>query len=164
MRRRRLATLALLAALGGAALAADEAIEPFALEDQHGVRVEVGAAVRTILLTRDMDGGGIVREALAGLEQAYLDERRAVYVADVSGMPGVVSRLIALPRMRRRPYRVLVDRDGSVSRRLPHVAGKATAIFLDGLRIARVAHLGSPGEVRAALEPPRDAGAAPGGD
>jgi hypothetical protein len=40
-------------------------IEPLTLTDQHGVERRVDAATRVVLLSRDMDGGGCVREALA---------------------------------------------------------------------------------------------------
>jgi hypothetical protein len=145
-------TLALAAALASAEpYAVDGTLRPFALEDQHGVRAEVGEGVQIILLTRDMDGGNLAKTALEDVPQSILDQRRAVYIADTSAMPALIARFTALPRMRKRPYRVLVDRDGKATRDLPYTKGTVTLIALDGLRIKRVEELTSVEGVRAEL-------------
>lgn len=121
------------------------------LEDQHGVRAEVDERVELLLVTRDMKAGDLVKKALDGIPQTRLDERHALYVADISGMPALVSRLFAVPRMRERAYRVLLDRDGSVARELPHVDGKPTLVSLAALRITAITHPATVDEVRQAV-------------
>jgi hypothetical protein len=138
----------------GAAWTEGETIPRLALEDQHGRRGEVDERVRLLLFTREMRAGGIVKEALADADQALLEARRAVYVADISGMPAVVSRLFAVPAMRRRAYRVLLDRDGAATEGLPAVEGKVTVVALDRLRITRITHATSAAELGELLRPP----------
>lgn len=127
-------------------------VRSMTLADQHGKSAEVGPAVRLLLVSRDMDGGNVVKEALADRGPSVLEERGAVYVADISGMPAMVSRFIAVPRMRQRAYRVLLDRDGAATRDVPHVRGKPTLLVLDAGRITRIAHPASAEELRAELE------------
>jgi hypothetical protein len=150
--------VALLCAAGAAAEPLDvgAALPALELADQHGESRAIDAAVRIVLFSRDMDGGKVVREALerkgegaAGL----LAERDAVYVADVSRMPGLVRRMIALPRMRRRPYPVLLDEKGAATAAFPSRDGRATVLFLDGLRVTRIAYEESPDAVLRVLEP-----------
>lgn len=145
-----LAALAPAAALGQG-VGVNDTIAAIALEDQHGQPGGVDATTRGILLSRDMDGGGLVREALAEDGAAQLERAGAVYVADVHGMPGLIRRMVALPRMRGRPYRVLVDTDGAPTAVLPSVPGKATWLRLDGLRVVEIRFLSSADEVRQAL-------------
>jgi len=131
-------------------------LETFELPDQHGVTHRVGDDVRVLLLSRDMDGGAIVRAALEtkGEEAAsFLATRGVVYVADVSGMPGIVRRLFALPRMRSRPYPVLLDTTGDVTRSLPSEEGRATAIWLDELRPVGVEFFASADDLLARIAP-----------
>ena len=159
MRSLLVLTLALAAALASAQLyTVDGTFRPFALEDQHGVRAEVGEGVQIIFLTRDMDGGNLVKTALAEVPQSILDQRHAVYIADTSGMPSLIARFTALPKMKKRPYRVLLDRDGKATRDWPFTAGTVTLIALDGLRIKRVEELTSVEGVRGELGLPPGAG------
>jgi hypothetical protein len=122
-------------------------IAPIAGEDQHGARAEIGPETRLLIVSRDMDGGGIVKEVLGTMDQTALDARGAVYVADISGMPAVVSRLMAIPNMRKRPYRVVLDREGSLVPDVPAVEGKPAVVTLDRLRVGRIAHPSTAGEL-----------------
>jgi hypothetical protein len=127
-------------------------LRPFSLEDQHGDHAAVGERTRVLVFSRDMDAGDVVKGALADAEQRYLDEHGAVYVADISGMPALVSRMIAVPRMRERRYRVLLDRDGAVGRDFPYVGKRPTVVALDQLRIVAIEHPATAAELREALE------------
>ena len=129
----------------------NETLAPIALDDQHGEPGGVDAATRAVLLSRDMDGGGLVREALATDGAAQLERARAVYIADVHAMPGLIRRLVALPRMRERPYRVLLDTDGAPTAALPSEEGKATWLRLEGLRVVEIRFLTSSQEIGKAL-------------
>ena len=142
-------------------VAATAAAEPYAvgsllpsmrIPDQHGQLRAVDESIRVILFNRDMDGGDFIKQALEEGGAERLVASRAVYVADISGMPGLVRRLIALPRMRKRPYPMLLDVEGNVTADFPGEEGRATAIFLDRLRVARIDHLEGADAVKAALD------------
>jgi hypothetical protein len=121
------------------------------LRDQHGAEGVVDDTVHIVVLTRDMDAGNVVKEALAHEEQRFLDERRVVYVADISRMPALVSRLIAVPRMRDRRYRIFLDREGEIVPRFPVTDGKPTVVYLEKGRVTRVVHPADAAELRAAV-------------
>ena len=80
------------------------------LADQHGETRAVDEGVRFLLFSRDMEGGDVLREAVDDQDAASLARVRAVYLADIHRMPGLVARLIAVPRMRGRAYPMLLDR------------------------------------------------------
>jgi hypothetical protein len=150
----------LLAALP-CVLAAPAAAEPYAvgekltaftLDDQHGEPHSVDASVDVILFSRDMDGGEVLKQGLEDAPEGYLAERKAAYVADISGMPALVARLFAVPSMRRRPYPMLLDRDGATTARLPDAPARATLIFCDDLTVTRIVHFDAPAALRAALD------------
>jgi hypothetical protein len=147
-----LATLALAAsATAGPPYAVGDRVDPMTFETQHGREVTIGPATRLVLVTHDMDAGGIAKAVLTGHTAASLAARRAVYVADIAGMPGFVSRMFAIPRMRKRPYPVLLDRDAATARAFPTAEGKVTAVWLEEQRITRIDQLGSEAAVRTAL-------------
>ncbi len=135
----------------------------FELDDQHGAPGRVDAGTRVLLATRDMDGGRALRDALEalGADDAWLAARGAVVVADIHRMPGFAAEWFALPALRKRPYRMLIDRAGEATAALPGREGMAALVFLDRLSIERVAYAGTPDEVRALLDT-LEAGSAPG--
>jgi len=124
------------------------------LDDQHDEQRAIGPSTRIILFSRDMDGGKLLREALEGTPEGYLESIDAVYVSDISGMPSLVATLFAVPSMKRRPYPMLLDRDGEATARLPDVEGKATLIFISDLTVERVDHADDADGVRRLLDLP----------
>ena len=144
----------LFGALPGAAeepYAVGEQLAPIELEDQHGELRALDESVKLVLFSRDMDGGDILREGVAGAGGERLEGLGAIYLADIHRMPGLVARFIAIPRMRDRPYPVLLDRDGTATARLPDVEGQATILELEGLTLRAVHHMDSVEAVQARL-------------
>jgi hypothetical protein len=131
--------------------AAGDRLTGFTLENQHDETGRVDASTKVILFSRDMDGGKLIKEALEDVPQEELDGRGAVYVSDISGMPGFVAKMFAVPSMRKRPYALALDRDGEVTARIPDVEEKATLVFLQKLTVERIVHASTPVEVRAEL-------------
>jgi len=127
------------------------AIVPFTLSDQHDRPHEVGSDVRLVLVSYDMNGGALVREALDGEPADTLMKVGAVYVANVARMPGFVTRMFALPRMRRRPYPVLLDRDGRATGSLIARDGEAIAVRLENGTVTSIEPLTSVAAVRSTL-------------
>ncbi len=142
---------ALPAAAEEAAYAVGERIPPLELDDQHGERHAVDESVKLVLFSRDMDGGDVLREAVGDQTAESLAALGAAYVADIHRMPGLVARFIAIPRMRDRPYPVLLDRDGSATARLPDAEGQATILELDRLTLRAVHHLATVEALRVQL-------------
>lgn len=155
MREALLAVLLLAVTAHAAPLAVGDPMPPLALEDQHGRAGSVGDGVRVVVVSRDMEAGDVVKKALAGRDQAFLDANGAVYVANISGMPALITRLFALPRMRERPYRMLLDRDGNATRDIPAVVGRPTVLRLEGGRISGVSQPADPGALAAEIAPPQ---------
>ena len=154
---RALATALLLLVTSGvvdaATLAAGSDVPAIALTDQHDRKASLGPDVRIVVLTRDMAAGDTVKEGFAGMDQAALEMRGAVYVADISGMPSMIATMFAVPKMRDRSYRILLDRDGTATRDFPYVEGRPTVLFVDQGKIARVAQPANGDELRHLLQP-----------
>jgi hypothetical protein len=155
-------TLGLLAPAAGAEpYAVGRELPALSLQDQHGDSHTLDASVRVVLFSRDMDGGKVIQQALSQDGQALLDAHSAVYLADVSRMPGLVRRMIAKPRMRKRPYLMWLDEEGDVTADLPSEEGLPTLLLLEDLRILRIHHPATPEALREALSAPQPEVSAP---
>ena len=79
-------------------------------------------------------------------------------------MPPAIRRFIVLPRLRRRPYLMMLDKTGEVTAGLPSEDDKATMIFMKRLLVNRIEFVDSIAALRLAagdsLEPRAPAPAA----
>ena len=123
------------------------------LSDQHEVEATVGADDEFVIFSRDMDAGSLVKEALAEQGGATLAAAKAVYVTDITRMPALITRLFALPSMRKRDYRILLDRDGKATADFPSEEGKVTVMKLDEGVISEITFVDTAAALLASLKP-----------
>lgn len=121
-----------------------ELMSSFQLQDQFENEVTVSSATEVLLFSRNMKGGDIIKEAL---EQLKADDQQGlnslVYVSDISGMPSLIARFVAIPKMKKLPFPMGLDREGDVTNMLPGEEDKATLIRLDKLKIIDVVFIES---------------------
>ena len=146
--------LALPLAADAAPLAAGSAMPTLSLNDQHDKPTSVGSSTRWVIFTAEKPVSDMVSTVLAAEPLGVVDRLRLVYVADISGMPALVTRMFALPRLRELPFPIALVRDAAQVTQvadIPRVAGTATALRLDNGRVAQVATVRLADELRTLL-------------
>ncbi len=123
------------------------------LPDQHGAARTLDESVRALVFSRDMKAGDVVKAAVEKAGPDLFDRNSAVYVVDVKGMPAIIRTLFAMPAMRRRPYKLLVDDEGVKTADMPGGATYPTVLVLDKLRVTAISFPTTADELIAALEP-----------
>lgn len=137
-----------------------QSVPLFKLTDQRGETVRWDARTQYILFTADKTGNQLVNDALKPFGSDALIARRAVYVADISGMPALITRMFALPKLKELPYSVGLVYDASLTGSWPRGSGMATVMSLDGGVIRSVDFFSDVGALRNALRWPADPGQA----
>lgn len=128
MKRAVFCLLCLLSVSVGA-LENGERLQPWTLLDQHDQAYTLNDELRVLLVARSMDAAKLLDDALRGQPTGYLQQRHAVFLADISGMPAMIGTLFAIPKMRDYNYRILLDRDARIAPRYP--ADTASVLWLD---------------------------------
>ncbi len=128
-----------------------DTLQAVSLDDQHKKPGHINTQTRMILFSRDKAGGELMAEALSDIPRGYLAEQHIVYITDISGMPGLISKYVAIPSMRKKPYPMLLDKDGSKTEKYPDQNDASTLIYIESLKIKNILHLSSIKEIRQAL-------------
>lgn len=119
---------------------AGENVEAFTAQDQHGQTfVLQPASTRYLLVSHDMDTGRKANAVLTALGKDYLPSKKAVYVANIHGMPGI-GRFFAIPKMKSYAHRIVLGDDGHLIARFPQQPGKVTVLALSGGRIQSISY------------------------
>ncbi len=116
---------------------AREVVEPgeplpaVVLPDAHGNEYSVPyPGVRHLLFGTDMAANELMERAFGELDKGEFTASGLVYMADISGMPGLVARFFALPALRDYPFRVLLAREADMLAFLPRKEGAITVVTL----------------------------------
>lgn len=149
--------LSLPLAADAAPLAPGSAMPALSLSDQHDKPAPVGPATRWVVFTAEKTVSDMVSAVLAAEPAGTVDRLRLVYVADISGMPALVTRMFALPKLRELSFPIALVREPSQVAQvsdIPRTAGSATVLRLEGGRVAQVATARQAAELRALLDLP----------
>lgn len=147
--------LTLLLALPLAALAAPvelgHALPQLTLKNQHGQEWHIAPDTRTVLFAAGRQASNRMLSVLAAQPKGFLAKRQAVYLAELSKMPGFITRSFALPALREQPFEVGVSLDEPQLADWPRQDDAVTLIRLDGGRVTHFEFLTTEAQVRSAL-------------
>ena len=127
-------------------------LEVATLYDQNEKPHRIDAGVRAVFFAREMEGSTVIQGLLDEEGPEFLEKHKAVYVADISAMPTLITNLIAIPKMKReRSYPTLLDRTGETTAPYPSEEGRVTIVLLDKLRVKAIVYRGPTAGLRDAV-------------
>ena len=78
------------------------------LPDQFDAPHTIGTNIETLLFAFSKDAGGTVRGYLDKQEDEFLATHKALFIADISPIPVVIRNTLALPKLRKSSYSVML--------------------------------------------------------
>lgn len=132
----RLAAVGILAAvfaitLQAKPLAIGDVMPKLSATDQHEKAYEITSDTRYVLVSFDMGPGKQANAYLNEKGADYLPKNKAVYVANIHGMPNIIANTFALPKMRKYAHRILVMNEAGLFDEWPQEKGTVSVFALD---------------------------------
>ncbi|MDF2462836.1 MAG: hypothetical protein K0Q43_1071 [Ramlibacter sp.] len=121
-----------------ATLQSGDPLPSMPLKDQHAKSLPVPADTRVVFFAAEMTSSKLMSKALDSLPPTALKDNKAIYIADISSMPGPISSIVAMPKMQKLPYAVAVVKDASETSALPRKAGAVTVLKTNGGKISAI--------------------------
>lgn len=118
------------------------------LEDQFGNAQTLRSDSNWLIFTHDRASGGIVDEAIGDRDDTQLEAAGIQYYADISGMPGMVTRFIAMPAMKKLAYSMVISRDDELAH-LPRQKDLVTLMRVRGRELLSIEFVVSAAELQA---------------
>lgn len=89
------------------------------MKDQHEKAQVIPENTQVLLFASEMEGYKMARDAFEKLKISDLNAINLSFVADISKMPALISKMFAMPKMRKLPYSILLDKDGTLTKAWP---------------------------------------------
>ncbi|NQY94301.1 MAG: hypothetical protein HRT43_09070 [Campylobacteraceae bacterium] len=84
-----------------------DAFPSITLDDQFEKTHTVSLESKRVLVAYDKSMSTILKEFLLEKEDDFLTKNKTVYIGDISGMPSLISRFFAIPKMKKYPFSIL---------------------------------------------------------
>ena len=105
-------------------------IAAFQAQDQHGKKYVFEKGTRYLLVSFDMSTGKVANKALHAKGATHLPSKKAVFVANIYGMPKI-GRVFALPKMKKYAHRIILGDAKGLLDPFPKQKKKVTVIKLN---------------------------------
>ncbi|MDQ5769904.1 hypothetical protein [Thiothrix subterranea] len=91
-----------------AELKVGDSLPAITLKDQHDKAVTVAPDAQTLLFTVEKPASDLVNDYLKQQTPDFLTSKQAYFLADISGMPSMITKMFAIPKMQERPYTIVL--------------------------------------------------------
>jgi hypothetical protein len=147
------------AALSGLLLAAPiqkgmaiDAFQKYSYEDQYEKTLSIPQDTLAIIISYEKNTGAMVNEMLKERGQLFLDAHRVCFIAEISGMPSVITTMFALPKMRKYPHRIHLSYDETFADTFTPQKDKVTVVLFDkNSKVRDVVYVSTRDELEQAL-------------
>lgn len=128
-----------------------DTLAPMTLEDQWEKTHSLDAKTKWVLFSHHKVGGEWVKNSVDSLQLTPLAQHDLLYVADISAMPGLITRMFALPKMRDYAFSIALVRESELVDDWPRQEDHVALIELKSLQVKTVHHFADEASLAAHL-------------
>jgi hypothetical protein len=133
-------------------LAVGDVMVPYTLPDQFDQEHTLAESTRAVLIASEKKISQAINAWLGSKDEGYLAEKRLEYVSDISPMPAPITKLFALPKMKKQTFPIILNRDDNFKDRYPRQDKKMALFLLDEKhQIIAIEYVDKPEEIEALL-------------
>lgn len=155
--RHQLVTILLLAiglpASAQSTLQAGDPVPTLNLRDQHDKPALIPSDTRQIIFAADNAGASLVTAYLDIQPATWLRDTQRVYLADIHKMPSLITRLVALPQLREKPYPIGFGREAADLAMFPRQKECVSVISVQDGKLGNTSHACTAEALKAATTP-----------
>ena len=111
------------------------------LEDQFGDQHSISKTDKLVLMSFDREVSDAVHEFLNQQPKDFLRKNNTRYISDISAMPGIITRIFALPKMRDYNYSLMLNSEENFKERFNVQEEKLTVYKLNAGMIESIAFI-----------------------
>ena len=115
-------------------------IPTLTIKDQFEKDYIVDANIKTIIFSATKTEGTTIKEFLLTKDKDYLTTNKTVYIADITGMPSLISKFIAIPKMKKYPFSILLL-DDTNKNNFTKEEGKIIVYTLENSKIINISKI-----------------------
>ena len=129
-----------------------EELQPLAVVDQWGKAQVLNSETQLLIFSHHKEGSGWVKQALQVMGITNMEEKHWLYVADISSMPKMITKLFAVPKMRDYAFPIALARDEKTLQEWPKKEGFVAIYSLNNLFIESMVYFNTSDTIRLHLE------------
>jgi predicted transcriptional regulator len=121
------------------------------IKDQFEKEFTIDSKIKTVIFSATKEESNTIKEFLASKDKDYLTNNNIAYVADITGMPSLISKWVAIPKMKDYTFSILlIDEDNKAL--FPVQEDKISIITLENSKITSIKFIKTADELAATFK------------
>jgi len=108
------------------------------LNTQHGKSVKVANDVKTLIFSVEKAPSDLINSFLMKQDAKFLANNKAYFIADISRMPSMITKMFAIPKMKKRPYNILLAKNETQVAFIPRKKEFVSVLKIAGGKVTAV--------------------------
>ncbi len=109
--------------------------------DQYDKSYTTDSTLQVIVFVSDMEASKKVHKVLEGKDGTYLQEKKSILVGDIHKMPYLISKFIAIPKMRNYKYPIYLIKEEEEGKLYPRKKENITLISLMNSKVINIQYV-----------------------
>ncbi|PNV83110.1 MAG: hypothetical protein C0627_06075 [Sulfurimonas sp.] len=118
----------------------------------HGEEIKISKDVKLIIATFEKDSGALANSYFDEQEPTYLQRHHAVFIADINKMPTIITKMFALPKLRKYKHPIFINYDEKFEEAATSKEGKITILYIEEEKIKEISYVSTQQELKEAIE------------
>jgi len=131
-----------------------EKLTPFTLKTQHDKPMSISKDTKMIIFVFAKGSGHTVKQFLDKQSPDYLSKRGIVFVADVSPMPSLIRKYLAMPDLKSRKYPIMLIYDENFAEKFKNdeKGDDIMIVNLDHLKVTKIRYIKTADELKKIID------------
>ena len=130
-----------------------EKLKSFKYEDQFEKEIKIPKSVRLVILSYEKGTGATVNELLNEQSPTYLEDHNTLFIADISGMPSLITSMFALPKMQKYKHTIYLNYTERFAKAFPPKEEKITLLHFNAQNfLSKITYISKKEELQEAIE------------
>ena len=127
-------------------------LEKFRYENAHGVELKIPKDTKTVIATSQKSSGILVNEFLESQNRGYLEKHKTVFIADISDIPTLFIKMIALPKFKKYNHEIYINLDEKLKNVVPYQKDRVTLLDLKDGEVKKIYFVSTKEELKTSME------------
>ena len=127
-------------------------LDNYKYETPQGRPMKIPHKTQLVIAAFEKGTGATVNDFLNTKNKYYLQKNRAIYIADIHKMPSIITKMFALPEMRKYKHLIYLHYGERFENELPRKDERITLIRINDRKITDISFITNKKELQTAIE------------
>jgi hypothetical protein len=127
-------------------------LDNYKYETPQGRPMKVPHETKLMIVAFEKDTGATVNNFLNTKGKYYLQKNKAVFIADIHAMPDIITKMFALPKMKKYKHLIYLHYKDKFQKNTPNKDDKITIFGVQDRKITSISYISNIKELQAAIE------------